>query len=457
MSIRTRLLLYLLVCTPLVWAVAVLIAADRARHEVNELFDTELIRLARQVQSTMPAAPAVQPTQLTIGKSTGEADLEDLAIAVWDRFGTPIMLDREGAQLPFMPQVAGFVDTTVRDEPWRIFYLHSPDGERLVAAGQRLYERDELVFNLVASQLLPWLLVLPALIIAIILSVRQAMRPVDALSQQLEARRADDLRPLAVASVPRELSPLVAAMNELLGRFDKVLTRERQFTADAAHELRTPLAALAAQWDLVRLAKTEAQREQAGVQVAAGLARMSRLVTQMLELTRLEVAGDLPRRQPIVWQDLIQQVMSDCMPVADRRRIQMSCHWSTTPADAWPLEGDPDMIAVMLRNLLDNAVRYATPDSEVIVRVGAHDLRIENAGPARAASIRETLGQRFRRGEGSGESGSGLGLSIVQRIARLHGLAVRIDDRPGGGLIVGLQSASTESAAATRLNRRSRG
>ncbi|MEN9764013.1 MAG: hypothetical protein RI906_3839 [Pseudomonadota bacterium] len=460
MSIRTRLLLYLLVCTPLVWAAAVLIAADRARHEVNELFDTELIRLARQVQSTMPAAPALQPTQLTqltMAKATGEADLEDLAIAVWDRFGTPIMLDREGAQLPFMPRVAGFVDTTVRDEAWRIFYLHSPDGERLVAAGQRLYERDELVFNLVASQLLPWLLVLPALIIAIIWSVRQAMRPVDALSQQLEARRADDLRPLAVASVPRELSPLVAAMNELLGRFDKVLTRERQFTADAAHELRTPLAALSAQWDLVRLAKTEAQREQAGVQVAAGLTRMSRLVTQMLELTRLEVAGDLPRRQAIVWQDLIQQVMGDCMPVADRRRIQMSCQWSTTPDDAWLLEGDPDMIAVMLRNLLDNAVRYATPDTEVIVRVGVHDIRIENAGPAQAASIRETLGQRFRRGESSGESGSGLGLSIVQRIARLHGLAVWVDDRLGGGVIVGLQFASTESAAATRLNRRLRG
>lgn len=447
MSIRSRLLVYLLVCTPLVWAAAVLIAADRARHEVNELFDTELIRLARQVQSTLPAVAAPQPAQLALGQSTGEADLQDLAIAVWDRHGVPIMLDREGAQLPFMPKVAGFVDTTVRDEAWRIFYLHDADGDRLVAAGQRLYERDELVFNLVASQLLPWLLVLPALIVAIIWGVRQAMRPVDALSQQLESRHADDLRPVGVSTVPRELAPLVSAMNELMGRFERVLARERQFTADAAHELRTPLAALSAQWDLVRLAKTDAQREQAGAQLGSGLARMSRLVTQMLELARLEAAGDVPNRSRIVWEDVIQQVMSDCMPLADRRSIQLSCQWEEAPPRAWPLKGDPDMVAVMLRNLLDNAIRYATLGSEVVVHVSAHEVSIENSGLITASSIRETLGQRFRRGEGASESGSGLGLSIVQRIARLHGLDVLIQDRPGGGVRVRLQELKNSTQA----------
>jgi two-component system sensor histidine kinase QseC len=352
------------------------------------------------------------------------------------------MLDREGAQLPFMPGVAGFIDTAIREQAWRIFYLHSPDGERLVAAGQRLHERDELVFSLVASQLVPWLLVLPALVLAIVWSVGRAMRPVDGLSRQLAARHADDLRPLQSLAIPRELEPLISAMNELMGRFAGVLARERQFTADAAHELRTPLAALAAQWDVVRLAQTNAQREQAGMQLGEGLARMSRLVTQMLELSRLEATGKLPSRQPINWQEVIRHVMSDCMPLADRRRIQMSCEWASAPADAWRLQGDPDMITAMLRNLIDNAVRYARSGTEVTVHVGTHDLSIENAGSTQAASIREVLGQRFRRGEGSSETGSGLGLSIVLRIARLHALTVSVDDRAGGGLRVRVQPLS---------------
>ena len=149
MSLQRRLLLYLLICAPLVWGVALLVSAQRARHEVNELFDTEIIRLALQVQSTLVVAAA--PGQmLPRPPSAGEADLRDLAIAVWNRQGQLLLVDREGVQLPRRADATGFVDMQLGGEPWRVYYLQSPNGEWLVAAGQRGDERDELVRDLVA-------------------------------------------------------------------------------------------------------------------------------------------------------------------------------------------------------------------------------------------------------------------------------------------------------------------
>ena len=198
MSLPRRLLLYLLIGAPVVWGVALLVSAQRARQEVNELFDTEIIRLALQVQATLVAAAApgkILPTP----PSAGEADLRDLAIAVWDRQGQLMLVDREGVQLPRRADATGFVDMSLGGESWRVYYLQSQDGEWLVAAGQRGDERDELVRDLVGSQLLPWLLVLPVLLLAIAWAVRRALQPVRMLTSELQGRSADDLRPVPVA------------------------------------------------------------------------------------------------------------------------------------------------------------------------------------------------------------------------------------------------------------------
>ena len=164
MSLQRRLLAYLLLCAPIVWAVALVASADRARSEVNELFDTEIIRLARQVQATLVGVSS--PGQVLLGPAQGgEADLADLAVAVWDAEGRLLLVDREGVQLPRRSDAAGFVEMSFAGDPWRVYYLQSPRGEWLVAAGQRIHERDVLVWNLVSSQLLPWLLVLPVLLL----------------------------------------------------------------------------------------------------------------------------------------------------------------------------------------------------------------------------------------------------------------------------------------------------
>lgn len=437
MSLRRRLMLYLLICAPVVWLVALTASTISARTEVNELFDTEMIRLARQVQLTIIGVnadddgPSVPASPLG-----GEADLDDLAIAVWDKEGRVVLADREGAQLPLRPDGVGFVDLLVNEKPWRAYYLQAPDGEWVVAAGQSLHERDELVYDLIGSQLLPWLLMLPILLLAMGWAVREALAPMGVVASELQRRGADDLHAIPVATAPVELQPLLQAMNGLFGRIEATLARERRFTADAAHELRTPLAVLSAQWDRLHGAGDTAERAQAMEALRAGIERMGRLVDQLLRLSRLEATGSLPQRALLDWPALARQAMSEVLPLAERRRIQFDCRWPDAAQSPPAWLGDEHLMTVLLRNLLDNAARYAPQGSTVTLSFGSDRLAVENEGPALAPEAIAKLGERFHRPEGQMESGSGLGVSIARRIAELHGLALRYRPRDDGTGVV---------------------
>jgi two-component system sensor histidine kinase QseC len=423
MSLRRRLLLYLLLSAPLVWALALWISVDRARHEVNELYDSEMIRLARQVQATLrsPEMPGDAPRP---GTDMGEADVRDLAIAVWDAQGQLLMSDREGVLLPRQSQSAGFADIELEHEPWRVYYLQSFDGAWLVAAGQRVYERQEMVFNLTSSQLAPWLMVLPLLLLASAWGVKRALQPLQTLSAELRRRSPDELQPLDAGRAPQELRPLLDAMNGLFQRVDTQLQRERRFTADAAHELRTPLAVLRAQWDVLRRSRTDEERLEAQARLGGGLERMDRLVNQMLALARLESGAEPLRRAVVDWRQVAEQALVDLLPLAERRHIELQCDWPGDGAAALPLQGDADLLVVMLRNLLDNALRYGPQGCAVRLAFESDGLRVENQGPPLPAEQLLRLGERFYRPSGQTEGGSGLGVSIVRRIAELHGLTL---------------------------------
>ncbi|MFO6419886.1 ATP-binding protein [Hylemonella sp. W303a] len=425
MSLRRRLLLYLLICAPVVWLLALTASFLQARSEVNELYDTELIRFTRQVQLTLIGVNASGGTgTMPDSPVRGQADLDSLAIVVWDRDGQVLLADREGAQLPLRPDGAGFIDLELNQEAWRAYYLQSADGRWLVAAGQSLHERDELVYGLIGSQLLPWLVMLPILLVAMGWAVRQALAPVRALTDELGRRGADELKPLPARDAPVELRPMLEAMNGLFERITATLARERRFTADAAHELRTPLAVLSAQWDRLRGARESDEREYAMHALRAGIDRMARLVDQLLRLSRLEAAQGLPHSGELDWPEIARQAMSEVLPLAERRQIQLDCLWPEPPQEppSWP--GDPNLMTVLLRNLLDNATRYAPQGSTVSLGFEVDRLRVSNAGPALSHELLARLGERFHRPEGQAESGSGLGVSIARRIAELHGLTL---------------------------------
>ena len=449
MSLQRRLLLYLLVCAPLVWGIALYFSVSRARHEVNELYDTELIRLARQVQSTLGPAfvdslTPLPPAPTEGSPDAGESDVRDLAVAVWDENGRLMLSDREGVQLPNRTNRSGFFDETVAGKPWRVYYLQSFDGRWLVAAGQGAYERDELVYGLTISQVVPWLLVLPFLLGVMTWAVRRALAPMAELTAELGSRKADDLQPIPDDRAPVELKPMLGAMNGLFARIEALLVRERRFTADAAHELRTPLAVLRAQWDVVRRSGTAEERTEAEDKLNAGLDRMGRLVTQMLALSRVE-SGAMPRLTEVAWAPIVEQAIGDCLLLAERRGIELACEWPGPGKHPMPLMGDEHLLTVLLRNLIDNAVRYAPAGTGVTLRFTQETIEIVNDGPPLSSEQLSRLGERFYRPDGQQEGGSGLGVSIVRRIAELHGLELVLGTAGNGqGVSVQLRFAGSQ-------------
>jgi len=271
-------------------------------------------------------------------------------------------------------------------------------------------------------------------------AVRRALAPMHQLTAELRRRKADDLQAVPDDRAPAELKPLLGAMNGLFARIDQLLVRERRFTADAAHELRTPLAVLRAQWDVVRRAGSQTERAAAEAKLSAGLDRMGRLVTQMLSLSRVE-SGVVPAlTAEVQWPRIVEQAMSDCLATAERRRIELACEWPPRRSHPFPLLGDEHLLTMLLRNLLDNAVRYAPEGSSVVLRIGREDLELENEGEPLSPEQLTRLGERFYRPDGQQEGGSGLGVSIVRRIAELHGLELLFGPGAGGrGVKVTLQ------------------
>lgn len=442
LSLAARVRLHLLIAAPLVWALAVAITVRSAHAEIDELFDSQLVRIARQVQALLPGASldARPGPALTLpAHPGGAAELEDLTVAVWDPQGRLLLADQEGIELPWMPEASGFRDLQLDGAGWRVYFLQSAHGEWLVAAGQSLHERDELVTGLLAAQVLPWLLMLPLLLLALLAALRRALRPLAALSGLLAAREPQALSPLPAADLPPDLQPLVQAMNGLFLRIEAALARERRFTADAAHELRTPIAALRAQWEALRLQAGAGLPEEGAAKIGLGLDRLARLVEQMLALARVEHLEALGAPAPVDWTAVAATVVDACWPLAEARGVDIACEGLDR---ALPLAGDAALLGVLLRNLLDNALRHSPRGATVWLRGGPEGLQVHDEGPGVAPEALDRLGERFHRPPGAEGPGSGLGLSIVRRIAALHGLAVAWGPRAGtAGFEVRLQRA----------------
>jgi len=413
---------------PLMWAVAVGAAYSRSRHEINELFDTQQIHVARFVLAMLPM-DFDEPRWLAAAQGAlGAAELKDLSVAIWSDDGKRILADPEGEALPFRAGESGFVDLALDGARWRVYYLHPADSRFSVAVGQSAYERQEVLAGLLTGQLLPWALMLPVLLVAMTIAVRHVLKPVRRVAHEIEHRRADDLRPVTVVNPPAELRPLLAAMNRLFARIGESIEHERRLTADAAHELRTPLAALRAQWEAARVASDDGARADAFRQVGRGIDRLGRLVDQLLALAAIDNRAATAFTHLVRWETVVEQALSDCMPLIEQTGNDVEVKWPAA-GRALPIVGDELLLALMLRNLVDNALRYAPAGTDVVVRFDTDELVVEDSGPGLAPAMRERLGDRFHRPPGQSQPGSGLGVSIVMRVAALHDLDVTFADR----------------------------
>jgi two-component system, OmpR family, sensor histidine kinase QseC len=288
----------------------------------------------------------------------------------------------------------------------------------------------------------PLALALPLLALLAWWAIRRSLAPLRALGAQLAARPAHAVQPVQVSQAPSELEPLVGALNDLLARIDTMLQAERRFTADAAHELRTPIAAIRAQAQVALTEPDEARRRHALRASLEGCDRATRLVEQLLTLSRLE-AGAAVAMQTVDLAALARQVVGDLAPRALHKRQDLGA--ATEPCT---VRGDATLLGVLLRNLVDNALRYSPPGARIDVTVrraeGRALLQVEDSGPGLPADQAQRLGRRFERGLGHEESGSGLGWSIVRRIADAHGLHVDLGPSQRlGGLAVTVTGAAS--------------
>ncbi|MGD1824695.1 Signal transduction histidine kinase [Chromobacterium violaceum] len=436
-SLQARLMLVLLLIVPATWLAASAAAVWLAQREVDELFDTQMAQFARQllaidVHGMQPDDPP-KLKHLLAGADKGRMDNDDMGLAIWDAQGRQVLCDGRGRRFDYEPARRGFQNFAGRDHhhDWRLLYLPAPDGSRMVAVGQKLGLRQEMVWSVVQAQLLPWLIGLPLMLAAILIALRRELAPFRRLADAIAARAPDDNSPVP-AEVPQEVLPLVRALNALFVRIGQMLEHERRFTADAAHELRTPLAALRVQAEVLALTPDEGGRRHALSQLQRGIARAGRLVEQLLALSRLDPLLDPGQREPVDWGRLAEGLMAELAAAADG--VEWRLDWRCAPEKALPLTGDATLLGLMLRNLLENACRYGPADGAVELRLEEDAVSVLDRGPGIAPEWLERVRERFFRPPGQEQPGSGLGLSIVERIAELHGLRLTLRNRPDGGL-----------------------
>ena len=433
-SLRQRLLFTLLGSIALVWLATAVFSYFDARHELDELLDAHLA----QSVSLLLAQTGHEPEEIdTEHMPQLHKRARGVAIQIWEN-GDALRLHSASAPDARMSGVdEGFSDALIAGKRWRVF--SGWDGQRryLVQVGERYATREEIAVNLVRNLLLPLLFALPLLGLLVWVNVARALRPLAALGRQVAGRDPGNLVTLDASAIPVEVMPLVENLNRLFERVTQLIANERRFTADASHELRTPLAALKTQAQVARAAASAAARARALDQVIAGCDRATHLVQQLLTLARLDPEAHGTKAQSCDLQVLARAAVADLAPYALSRKIEIDL----AEGAAVEVTGHADLMAILLRNLIDNAIRYSPAGGNVHVRTAgdnrAATLTVTDQGPGIPADERCKVGQRFYRILGTEASGSGLGLSIVKRIAELHGASVTLDDgERGKGLSV---------------------
>lgn len=436
-SLRRRLLAVLLTTFAAVWATAVAFIYFDVRDQLERRFDEQLAQTARVLW--LLYADGSIGNEPYANRTLSQFGVEN-AFQVWD--GRTLLARSANAPEHRMADGYGATSGVIDGEPWRFFYRVDALRGLDVIVGNRMAERRGVVLSLVLGTVWPLLAGLPVLALLVLLAVTQGLRPLRRLADDLSRRGQDVLEPVDEQGVPREIQPVVGALNGLLERLDQALERERRFTADASHELRTPLAALKTQAQAAQRAHTDLERQQALTAVIAGVDRASRLVEQLLTLARLDPEDAAEGVAAVDLEALAAEVIADADAAARARGVEVVLQARSAPA---VVEGRPGALAVLIRNLLDNAIRHSPRGGTVTVGLDRHqdgiDLTVRDQGPGIPPPSRARVFDRFHRLPGT-SGGSGLGLSIVARIAELHEARIVLEDPPQGpGLLVRVQFA----------------
>lgn len=436
-SIERRLLAWLLGALSVGAAVLMGVSYVVALDEMDEVFDENLKQVALAAASFHRFEPGVNPrTRIELPSLPPvyeQPDEFDFVMLTWTRDGRPSFTSEAGVRLPFT-DVTGLARVRISGEAWHVYTIVLSDG--VIQVAQRASSRKTLAGE-VASELLPPVLLLIGLIGAsLVVALRGGLRPLDRAADSVAARSAASLEPIEVGGLPREIHPLIHALNGLMQRLSEAFSLQQRFVADAAHELRSPIAALRLQLQVIERADDAAGRAQAVAALRAGIDRAQRLVEQLLRLSRVEPDAPAPQPRRCDLAALVREAVSQRSVEAEHQGIDLGAE---AEQPVWVL-ADPDQLAVLLDNLVGNAIRYTPASGRVDARASLLDghpaLQVIDNGPGIALAERERVFDRFYRGDGLQSdlrlSGSGLGLAIVKAIALRHGAALSLHDGPGG-------------------------
>jgi two-component system sensor histidine kinase QseC len=419
-----------------------------SEEEAQELFDARLATsarvlealVARQVDKATVAAPIViaLPGPLEHEAHDRPGPLghyyeTKIAFHVRDAAGRLLVRSAASPEAPFAALAAGFATGPFAGQDWRVFTLRS--GDVWIQVAERDDVRDELAKKLAFAAAAPLLAGIPLLLLLTGLLLRSGLAPLSALARQVAGRQPDSVAPLVLARIPAEIAPLVEALNGLLTRMRDALARERRFTADAAHELRTPLAALKVHAQNAARADSGAERDASLKHMLQGLERTVHLVEQMLAYSRAAALGGTSREERVALGTLLREATDAVQPRARERHCTVDMVVDPAAADA-AVRGDRQKLLSLVTNLLDNAVRYGPVGARVRAELGLDDgaavLAVADEGPGIPLDLRERVFESYYRIPGSAGSGSGLGLAIVREVAEAHGAHVTIEDGRGG-------------------------
>jgi two-component system OmpR family sensor kinase len=437
-SLRMRLLMFLLAAIVLAGAVQGALAYRSALDEADALFDYHMQQTALALRSGLPVdaqglGPGLDP----------EDENHEFIVQVWTNEGLRIFESAVGAALPQIA-VLGFTNVQARGGTYRVFSMQTRS--QVIQVAQNMAVRQGMARSLALRTLAPLAFMAPLLVLAVWWGVSRSLAPVERVRRQLAQRQADDLSPVSDAQLPDEVQPLVSELNLLFERVQRAFEAQEHFVADAAHELRSPLAALRLQLQGLQRAGDDAARAAAIERLSAGIDRATRLVEQLLTLARQEASSTAT--EPVDLRAIAQLALADVAPAAQARSMDVGLFESESESESATMpvivRGSAEALRMLVRNLLDNAIKYTPPGGQVDVQVGTDHgralLTVEDSGPGIAPEHRERVMQRFVRDTADGAPGSGLGLAIVQAIAQRHGAAVALDRSPRlGGLRVALR------------------
>ncbi|MBA4785922.1 MAG: sensor histidine kinase N-terminal domain-containing protein [Rhizobiales bacterium] len=426
-SIRTRLFVILLATTGAVWLFAAAWIYASTQAEVERVLDARLMEAARMVSSLITdhrIDPAVAADAATSNappppfEDAGDSYSRQLSCQIWSLEGGLVSRSESAPAASLASHMSGFEETEIDGERWRVYAVVNPTLGVRVLVGDSLEIRDRLIGDVIKGLLLPGIAILPILAALIWLSVGRGLAPLTRIAEGLAGRSASELHPVDDGSVPREVRPVIRALNSLFGRVAEARDRERSFTAYAAHELKTPLAGLKTQAQIALRTDDQKVQRDALSHISTSVDRTSRMVRQLIDLATVDASQGVATDEPVDIAALLGEVASELETQLAVNDAHVAVELGDQAQRPAVLRIDRVLVRLAIRNLLENAIQHSPKGGEVRCRVTLRRnevvVEILDEGPGIAEADETRATERFYRGTKAHGHGSGLGLSIVQ-------------------------------------------